>query len=66
MQRMVFGEYDGRRSPRAAALLAAARAGGINAEIRLRGAVRSAGQRAGVGCRRGRALSRAMNRARLV
>jgi 2-dehydropantoate 2-reductase len=33
MQRMVFGEYDGRHSPRAAALLAAARAGGINAEI---------------------------------
>jgi 2-dehydropantoate 2-reductase len=33
MQRMVFGEYDGRRSPRAEALLAAARAGGINAEI---------------------------------
>ena len=33
MQRMVFGEYDGRRSPRAEALLAAALAGGINAEI---------------------------------
>jgi 2-dehydropantoate 2-reductase len=33
MQRMVFGEYDGRRSPRAEALFAAARAGGINAEI---------------------------------
>ena len=33
MQRMVFGEYDGRHSPRAEALLAAARAGGINAEI---------------------------------
>jgi 2-dehydropantoate 2-reductase len=33
MQRMVFGEYDGRRSARAQALLEAARAGGINAEI---------------------------------
>ena len=33
MQRIVFGEYDGRRSARAEALLAAARAGGINAEI---------------------------------
>jgi 2-dehydropantoate 2-reductase len=33
MQRMVFGEYDGRRSARAEALLAAARAGGINAEL---------------------------------
>src|SRR5579883_560662 len=33
MQRMVFGEYDGSRSPRAEALLAAAKAGGINAEI---------------------------------
>lgn len=33
MQRMIFGEYDGRHSPRAQALLAAARAGGINAEI---------------------------------
>jgi len=33
MQRMVFGEYDGRRSPRAGALFAAARAGGINAEL---------------------------------
>jgi 2-dehydropantoate 2-reductase len=33
MQRLVFGEYDGRRSERAQALLAAARAGGINAEI---------------------------------
>jgi 2-dehydropantoate 2-reductase len=33
MQRMIFGEYDGRRSGRAEALLAAARAGGINAEI---------------------------------
>jgi 2-dehydropantoate 2-reductase len=33
MQRMIFGEYDGRRSPRAEALLAAAREGGINAEI---------------------------------
>ncbi len=33
MQRMIFGEYDGRRSPRAEALMAAARAGGINAEI---------------------------------
>jgi 2-dehydropantoate 2-reductase len=29
----VFGEYDGRRSARAEAFLAAARAGGINAEI---------------------------------
>ena len=33
MQRMIFGEYDGRRSPRARALLAAAQGGGINAEI---------------------------------
>ena len=33
MQRLVFGEYDGKRSPRAEALLAAALAGGINAEI---------------------------------
>lgn len=33
MQRMVFGEYDGRRSKRAQALLDAARAGGINAEL---------------------------------
>ncbi len=33
MQRMIFGEYDGRRSPRAEALLVAARNGGINAEI---------------------------------
>jgi len=33
MQRLVFGEYDGRRSPRAEALLALAQAGGINAEI---------------------------------
>lgn len=33
MQRMIFGEYDGRRSARADAFLAAARAGGINAEI---------------------------------
>jgi 2-dehydropantoate 2-reductase len=33
MQRMIFGEYDGRRSPRAEALLAAARSGGIKAEI---------------------------------
>jgi 2-dehydropantoate 2-reductase len=33
MQRIVFGEYDGRRSERAQALLAAAKAGGITAEI---------------------------------
>ncbi len=33
MQRLLFGEYDGRRSPRAEALLAACRRGGINAEI---------------------------------
>jgi 2-dehydropantoate 2-reductase len=33
MQRMVFGEYDGRRSPRAEALFAAAKSGGINAEL---------------------------------
>jgi len=33
MQRMIFGEYDGRRSPRAEALLAAALRGGIKAEI---------------------------------
>lgn len=32
-QRMIFGEYDGARSPRAQVLLAAALAGGINAEI---------------------------------
>lgn len=32
-QRMVFGEYDGSQSTRAQALLDAARAGGINAEI---------------------------------
>jgi 2-dehydropantoate 2-reductase len=32
-QRMVFGEYDGRRSARAQALLDAALAGGIDAEI---------------------------------
>ena len=33
IQRMVFGEYDGRRSPRAEALLAAALEGGIEAEL---------------------------------
>jgi 2-dehydropantoate 2-reductase len=33
MQRLVFGEYDGRRSPRAEAFLAACQRGGINAEI---------------------------------
>ena len=33
IQRMVFGEYDGRRSARAEALLAAALAGGIQAEL---------------------------------
>jgi 2-dehydropantoate 2-reductase len=33
LQRIAFGEYDGRRSPRAQALLAAAQAGGIDAEI---------------------------------
>ena len=33
MQRMIFGEYDGRRSPRAEALLAAAQGGGIDAQI---------------------------------
>jgi 2-dehydropantoate 2-reductase len=33
MQRMIFGEFDGRRSPRAEALLAACKAGGIDAEI---------------------------------
>ena len=33
MQRLVFGEYDGRRSQRAEAFLAACRRGGINAEI---------------------------------
>ena len=33
MQRLVFGEYDGRRSARIEAFLAACRAGGINAEI---------------------------------
>jgi 2-dehydropantoate 2-reductase len=31
--RMIFGEYDGRASQRAAALLAACRSGGINAEV---------------------------------
>ncbi len=33
MQRLVFGEYDGRRSQRAEAFLAACERGGINAEI---------------------------------
>jgi 2-dehydropantoate 2-reductase len=33
MQRLVFGEYDGRRSQRAEAFLAACQRGGINAEI---------------------------------
>jgi 2-dehydropantoate 2-reductase len=33
MQRMIFGEYDGRRPLRAQALLKAALSGGINAEI---------------------------------
>ncbi|MBO0753045.1 MAG: 2-dehydropantoate 2-reductase [Bradyrhizobiaceae bacterium] len=33
MQRMIFGEYDGRRSPRAEAFLAAALRGGIKAEV---------------------------------
>src|SRR5205823_1993449 len=33
MHHMIFGEFDGRRSPRAEALLAACKAGGINAEI---------------------------------
>src|SRR5262249_31080242 len=33
IQRMVFGEYDGRRSPRAEALLAAALKAGIQAEL---------------------------------
>ena len=33
IQRMVFGEYDGRRSPRAEALLAAALEAGIEAEL---------------------------------
>jgi 2-dehydropantoate 2-reductase len=33
LQRLVFGEYDGRRSARAEAFLAACRAGGINAEL---------------------------------
>jgi 2-dehydropantoate 2-reductase len=33
MQRMIFGEYHGRRSPRAETLLAAARGGGIDASI---------------------------------
>ena len=33
MQRLVFGEFDGSRSPRAETLLAAAQAGRINAEI---------------------------------
>jgi 2-dehydropantoate 2-reductase len=33
MQRMIFGEFDGRRSPRAEALLTACKAGGIDAEI---------------------------------
>jgi 2-dehydropantoate 2-reductase len=33
MQRLVFGEFDGRSSPRAEAFLAACKAGGINAEV---------------------------------
>jgi 2-dehydropantoate 2-reductase len=33
MQRLVFGEYDGRRSGRAEALLAAAQRGGVDAEL---------------------------------
>ena len=33
MQKLVFGEYDGRRSPRAEALLDACRKGGIDAEL---------------------------------
>jgi 2-dehydropantoate 2-reductase len=33
LQRMVFGEYDRRRSPRAEAFLTACKAGGINAEL---------------------------------
>lgn len=33
LQRLVFGEYDGSRSPRAEALLAACRKGGIDAEL---------------------------------
>src|SRR5262249_49143131 len=33
MQRLVFGEFDGRRPPRAEAFLAACQRGGINAEI---------------------------------
>lgn len=33
MQRLVFGEFDGRHSPRVEAFLDACRAGGINAEI---------------------------------
>ncbi len=33
MQRILFGEYDGKHSQRAEALLAAGKAGGINAEI---------------------------------
>jgi 2-dehydropantoate 2-reductase len=33
MQRLVFGEFDGARSPRAQAFLAACQAGGINAEL---------------------------------
>jgi 2-dehydropantoate 2-reductase len=33
MQRLIFGEYDGRRSTRAEALLEAALRGGINAEL---------------------------------
>jgi 2-dehydropantoate 2-reductase len=33
LQRLVFGEYDGRRTPRAETFLAACKAGGINAEL---------------------------------
>lgn len=33
MQRLLFGEFDGSRSPRAEAFLAACQAGGINAEL---------------------------------
>src|SRR6266436_226737 len=33
LQRLVFGEYDGRRSPRVEAFYAACKQGGINAEV---------------------------------
>ena len=51
LQRLVFGEYDGRRSARAETFLAACKKGGINAELSARrpalalGEIRGAGRR---------------------